>query len=155
MVADSWNRGLRDFHLRAALSLSDRVSRNSLVTQADTISSIPFCSWTRCKSLPPKYYLLLRINLQVLAERFDTYNLTCTATQPLIYEHQSYIELSPDQLFEHPVFNRVKLFIHKDPCELEDFAQRVELEGIVNALFVMNTKRSAIDLLPQLQERYG
>lgn len=153
LVADSWN---------AACVISTFVqlfhsligSRNSLVRKLhNIINSILLLD--EVQSLPPKYYLLLRIIFKVLAERFDTYILTCTATQPFIYEPQSYIELSPDQLFEHPVFNRVKLFIHKDPCELEDFAQRVELEGIDNALFVMNTKRSAIDLYTQLQERYG
>ncbi|MDD2543584.1 MAG: CRISPR-associated helicase Cas3' [Candidatus Cloacimonetes bacterium] len=153
LVADSWN---------AACVISTFVqlfhsligSRNSLVRKLhNIINSILLLD--EVQSLPPKYYLLLRIIFKVLAERFDTYILTCTATQPFIYEPQSYIELSPDQLFEHPVFNRVKLFIHKDPCELEDFAQRVELEGIDNALFVMNTKRSAIDLYTKLQERYG
>lgn len=153
LIADSWN---------AACVISTFVqlfhsligSRNSLVRKLhNIINSILLLD--EVQSLPPKYYPLLRKIFKVLAERFDTYILTCTATQPFIYEPNSYTELSPDRLFDHPVFNRVKLIIHKDPCELEDFAQSIELGDIDNALFVMNTKRSAIDLYTQLQERYG
>lgn len=153
LVADSWN---------AACVISTFVqlfhsligSRNSLVRKLhNIINSILLLD--EVQSLPPKYYPLLRKIFKVLAERFDTYILTCTATQPFIYEPNSYTELSPDLLFDHPVFNRVKLFIHKGLCELEEFAQSVNLDGIDNALFVMNTKRAAIDLYTQLQERYG
>ncbi|HNQ44163.1 MAG TPA: CRISPR-associated helicase Cas3', partial [Candidatus Cloacimonadota bacterium] len=153
LIADSWNAAcvvstfVQLFHSLIG-------TRNSLVRKLhNIINSILLLD--EVQSLPPKYYPLLRQIFKVLAERFDTYILTCTATQPFIFEPNSYTELSPDRLFDHPVFNRVKLYIHKDTCELDDFIEDLDLTGLANALFVMNTKRSAIDLYSKLQERYG
>lgn len=152
LLADSWNAAcvvstfVQLFHSLIG-------SRNSMVRKLhNIINSILLLDEVQC--LPPKYYLLLRRIFAVLAQRFDTYILTCTATQPFIYEPGSYLEISPPQLFDHPVFNRVKLHIHKDICTLEDFVQDLNLTGADNALFVMNTKRSALNLFELLKKQY-
>ena len=152
LLADSWNAAcvvstfVQLFHSLIG-------SRNSMVRKLhNIINSILLLDEVQC--LPPKYYPLLRRIFAVLAQRFDTYILTCTATQPFIYEPESYVEISPPRLFDHPVFNRVNLHIHKDICTLEDFVQDLNLTGVDNALFVMNTKRSALSLYELLKSQY-
>lgn len=153
LLADSWN---------AACVISTFVqlfhsligARNSLVRKLHNIvNSVILLD--EVQSLPPKYYLLLRRIFYVLANRFDTYILTCTATQPFIYEPGSFNEVSPVKLFNHPVLNRVKLFIHRDVCDLKEFASNLDLSKAPNALFVMNTKSSASELFDLLKESYG
>lgn len=107
------------------------------------------------QSLPPKYYPLLRRMFYVLANRFDTYILTCTATQPFIYEPSSFKEISPAGLFEHDVFNRVILNIVRDSQSLIEFAENLELFDVKSALFVVNTKKSANELYELLSGIFG
>ncbi len=152
LIADSWNSAcvistfVQLFHSLIG-------TRNSLVRKLhNIINSIILLD--EVQNLPPKYYPLLRNVFSVLADRFDTYILTCTATQPFIFEPNSYIELTPDQLFQHPVFNRVKLNIHHKTCELKEFVGQLELQGLANALFVVNTKRCAVDLYHMLKAQY-
>lgn len=129
-------------------------SKNSLVRKLHNIvNSIILLD--EVQNLPPKYYLLLRRIFYVLANRFDTYILTCTATQPFIYEPDSFLEISPKGLFDHEVFNRVSLEIVNKTQSIEEFAESLDLEGTLNVLFVLNTKKSAIELYQILQERYG
>ncbi|HHV37803.1 MAG TPA: CRISPR-associated helicase Cas3' [Candidatus Cloacimonetes bacterium] len=153
LIADSWN---------AACVVSSFVqlfhsligSKNSLVRKLHNIvNSIILLD--EVQSLPPKYYPLLRRMFYVLANRFDTYILTCTATQPFIYEPDSFHEISPPSLFDHDVFNRVSLEIVREPQSLEDFAENLKLEDAKSALFVMNTKKSANTLYRLLSEKYG
>ncbi|MCB5251356.1 MAG: CRISPR-associated helicase Cas3' [Candidatus Cloacimonadaceae bacterium] len=153
LVADSWNAAcvvstfVQLFHSLIG-------TRNSMVRKLhNIINSIILLD--EVQSLPPKYYPLLRRIFSVLAERFHTHILTCTATQPFIFEPNTYLEISPQKLFDHPVFNRVKLHIHKSPIDLDTFVQNLELSKADNALFVMNTKRCAIDLFNMLNAEYG
>lgn len=152
LLADSWHAAcvvstfVQLFHSLIG-------SRNSLVRKLhNIINSIILLD--EVQSLPPKYYPLLRQIFAVLAQRFDTPILTCTATQPFIFKPDSYLEISPSNIFDHPVFNRVCLQISAQSSTLEDFAQNLDLEDAHNALFVMNTKRCAIDLYNMLKERY-
>lgn len=152
LLADSWSAAcvvstfVQLFHSLIG-------SRNSMVRKLHNIvNSIILLD--EVQSLPPKYYPLMRKIFSVLANRFDTYILTCTATQPFIYEPSSYSEISPKHLFEHNVFNRVKLYIHEEVVSLDDFVQNLDLRGVKKALFVMNTKKSALDLYKMLKDNY-
>lgn len=152
LLADSWNSAcvvstfVQLFHSLIG-------SRNSLVRKLhNIINSIILLD--EVQSLPAKYYPLLRKVFAILAQRFDTHILTCTATQPFIFAPESYSEISPPGLFDHQVFNRVKLSIAREACTLADFVQNLDLQKADNALFVMNTKRSAIELYQMLKESY-
>lgn len=152
LLADSWNSAcvvstfVQFFHSLIGY-------RNSLVRKLhNIINSIILLD--EVQNLPPKYYPLLRTVFRVLATRFDTVVLSCTATQPYIFEPNTYSEISPPRLFDHPVFNRVKLYVHNQPCSIVDFVEKIDLGGDPNALFVMNTKRSAIDLYHKLKAIY-
>ncbi len=106
------------------------------------------------QSLPAKYFPLMRSMFQILAERFHTYILTCTATHPFIYAPGSYIELCRSIDFNHPVLNRVRLQIMRQKMTVDEFCDSLRLEDIPNALVVMNTKKAAISCYYALQERY-
>ncbi len=153
LIADSWSAAcvvstfVQLFHSLIG-------SQNSLVRKLhNIINSIILLD--EVQSLPPKYYPLLRRIFNVLAQRFDTPILSCTATQPFIFEPDSFLEICPPGLFDHPIFNRVKLEISSQGCTLDEFADQLELDNVHNALFVMNTKRSAIDLFRILKDQYG
>ncbi|MFA6893902.1 MAG: hypothetical protein WCQ38_06560, partial [Synergistaceae bacterium] len=64
-------------------------------------------------------------------------------------------ELSPSRIFESSVFNRVSLQICTNPQTLGEFAQSLDLSNVSSALFVMNTKQSAIDLYNILKQRFS
>jgi CRISPR-associated endonuclease/helicase Cas3 len=152
LLADSWNSAcvvstfVQFFHSLIG-------SRNSLVRKLhNIINSIVLLD--EVQSLPPKYYPLLRRMFSILAQRFDTRILTCTATQPFIFTPKSYAEICPPALFDHPVFNRVKLRISQNASSLEAFVQDLDLSNADNALFVMNTKRCAIRLYGILKDLY-
>lgn len=153
LLADSWNSAcvistfVQLFHSLIG-------ARNSLVRKLhNIINSVILLD--EVQSLPPKYYVLLRRFFYVLSNRFDTYILTCTATQPFIYEPESYIEVCQPDLFHHPILNRVRLTIHHDPIRLEVFVDELDLNNVGNALFVMNTKKSALKLFDLLKQKYN
>ncbi len=153
LIADSWNSAcIVSTFVQLFHSLIG--SRNSLVRKLHNIMN-SIILLDEVQSLPPKYYVLLRRIFAVLAQRFDTYILTCTATQPFIFEPGSFTEVAPDDLFQNQIFNRVKLHLHKEVMTLEAFVESIsDLDSIPNALFVLNTKRCAIELYHMLKERY-
>ncbi|HQG82489.1 MAG TPA: CRISPR-associated endonuclease Cas3'', partial [Caldisericia bacterium] len=75
------------------------------------------------QNLPADYYPLLRVLFKVLAERFDTFILSCSATQPYLFPQDTYIELCEKELFSVPDFNRVKLNIDLKEQTLDEFCQ--------------------------------
>ena len=112
------------------------------------------------QNIPPKYYCLLQVLFKVLAEKFDTYILSCTATQPHIYSPNSYIELSPSSLFDIPDFNRVRIHIspldQNKALDIKDFCKDIiNLEDAESVLIVMNTKRSAIEVYNYIKSNYS
>ncbi len=153
LIADSWEAAcvvstfVQLFHSLIG-------SRNSMVRKLhNIINSIILMD--EVQSLPAKYYPLIRAVFAVLAERFDTYLLTCTATQPYIYKPGSYVELCAQEFFNKPVFNRVKLSIISESHTIDSFCASVlNLDDVQSALLVMNTKRAAIALYKTICDRY-
>lgn len=153
LIADSWEAAcvvstfVQLFHSLIG-------SRNSMVRKLhNIINSIILMD--EVQSLPAKYYPLIRAVFAVLAERFDTYLLTCTATQPCIYKPGSYVELCAQEDFNKPVFNRVKLSIVSELHTIDSFCASVlNLDDVQSTLLVMNTKRAAIALYKTINDRY-
>ncbi len=108
------------------------------------------------QNLPGDYYPLLRVLFKVLAERFDTFILSCSATQPYLFPQDTYIELCQKELFSVPDFNRVKLNINLKEQTLDEFCQNcLELGDSKSILIVMNTKRSALAVYDFLLSKYS
>jgi CRISPR-associated endonuclease/helicase Cas3 len=102
------------------------------------------------QNIDPNYYLLLRRALAVLGERFHTYFLLVTATQPEILDRDRghpcpVVEAS--HYLAHPLFNRVRLSVHRQPQTVAQFRQAFcrEFSG-KNCLLVLNTRGSALSL---------
>jgi CRISPR-associated endonuclease/helicase Cas3 len=106
------------------------------------------------QALPPEYYLLIQKIFKVMGERFHTYFLLMTATQPPIFPKNEAIEIIQDsKSFQHAVFNRVRLKIERDEKCIADFANDLSESIKYNSvLIVMNTRRSALNLFKILKE---
>lgn len=107
------------------------------------------------QNLPPGYHRLVRRVFRVLAERFDTYFVLMTATQPEIFDQREAVELGDAAFFEHELFNRVKGEYRPEQCRVDQFPRIFNdtFDG-QNALVVTNTKRSALDIYHRLNDRY-
>ncbi len=153
LVAESWSSAcVASTFVQLFHSLIG--NRNSMVRKLhNIINSIIVLD--EVQSLPPKYYPLIQRFFSVLANRFDTYILTCTATQPFIYESGSYIELCENKLFDHAVFNRVQLTIHPEPWEIDSFCTECfSVAEESNALIVVNTKKTAMCVYKTISKHY-
>ncbi len=108
------------------------------------------------QNINPDYYRLLKDIFHILGKRFHTYFLLTTATQPEIFdiEKSKPIPLVDSAFYtDHPLFNRVKLQIEKQPQTLGDFKQRFcrEFTG-ENCLIVLNTKGAAEEMYRFIRE---
>ncbi|MER3447653.1 MAG: CRISPR-associated helicase Cas3' [Candidatus Dadabacteria bacterium] len=98
------------------------------------------------QAIPHKYWLLMHEVIQVLAEKFNTYFIFVTATEPLIFKREEVRSLvNRDKYFRK--LNRVTLkpFISdtKTVGEFVDWAIPEVLESDKRFLFIFNTISSA------------
>jgi CRISPR-associated endonuclease/helicase Cas3 len=108
------------------------------------------------QNINPDYYQLLKDIFHILGERFHTYFLLTTATQPEIFdlEKSKPIPLVNSAFYNnHHLFNRVKLGVEKQPRTLTEFKQRFcqEFTG-ENCLIVLNTKGAAEEMYRFIRE---
>jgi CRISPR-associated endonuclease/helicase Cas3 len=108
------------------------------------------------QNINPEYYYLLRKILAVLGEKFNTYFLLITATQPIILDSQTCrpVPLIKKQKYmEHNLFNRVVLKVIKGPQYLKDFQNDfcAKFAG-ENCLIVLNTKKAAVSLFQYIKK---
>jgi CRISPR-associated endonuclease/helicase Cas3 len=108
------------------------------------------------QNINPDYYQLLKDIFHILGERFHTYFLLTTATQPKIFDIDKSKPISlVDSTFytNHHLFNRVKLRVEKQPQTLTEFKQRFcrEFNG-ENCLIVLNTKGAAEEMYRYIKE---
>lgn len=100
------------------------------------------------QNINPEYYSLLKRTLTVLGEKFNTYFLLITATQPEILDREKVVDVVDSKKYmEHELFNRVKLIYNKQITTVDAFQKWfVETFDKENALIVVNTKKTAINL---------
>jgi CRISPR-associated endonuclease/helicase Cas3 len=108
------------------------------------------------QNVNPDYYQLLKKVFHILGERFHTYFLLTTATQPEIFdlERSKPISLVDSAGYTgHSLFNRVKLIVEKEPQLLATFKERFcsEFDGD-NCLLVLNTKKAAEEMFRFIKE---
>ncbi len=108
------------------------------------------------QNIPVNFYQVAGQVLRVLAERFNTYILLMTATQPDIISGPEVVNLVNDRKYaEDPVFARVNLKILNDlnPFSIDEFVDFFEHNfGEDNCLIVCNTIRSALDLYEKIND---
>jgi len=102
------------------------------------------------QNLPPEYHKLIGEIFQILAERFDTYIIFMTATQPNIIDAEKATSLvDTEKYFNHEIFNRVNVSLlnNLESLSHEDILNHVENNHHEDSfLFVCNTKRCTIEL---------
>ena len=108
------------------------------------------------QNINPEYYYLLRKILAVLGEKFNTYFLLITATQPIILDSQTCRPvplIKKQEYMEHNLFNRVVLKVIKGPQYLKDFQNDfcAKFTG-ENCLIVLNTKKAAVSLFQYIEK---
>ncbi len=105
------------------------------------------------QSIPHKYWLVLKEILIKMAERFNFYVILSTATQPFIFEKNSFTEiLNSKPYFE--VLNRYEIKIDKTPKTINDLYDSLHIEKDKRYLFIMNTVGSAKDFFSLLKKDY-
>jgi CRISPR-associated endonuclease/helicase Cas3 len=115
------------------------------------------------QNIPVEYWKLVGNMLKMLAEELNCCIILMTATKPLIFDENDYVELLTDSqlIFKHPVFNRTKLIplinneVEKEyPETLDEF--KIYLKNNLNpdksTLIVMNTIDSSLSIHNYLQE---
>lgn len=111
------------------------------------------------QNVSPGYYYLLRVLFKVLAERFKTYIVLCTATQPYLFESTSKsdndVELSDLAYFQNPVVNRVKMIYEPEKVKLSDYLETIGTIEFDNLLLILNTKTAVKQAYETLSEEYG
>ena len=105
------------------------------------------------QSVPHKYWLVLKKVLTQMAERFNFYVIFSTATQPFIFDKNSFTEiLNSKPYFE--ILNRYEIKIDKTPKTVNDLYDNLQLEKDKRYLFIMNTVKSAKELFGLLKKDY-
>lgn len=129
-------------------------NRNSLVRKFyHIVNSVILLD--EIQNLDAQYYLLLRKIFKVLSQRFNTYVLLCTATQPFIFEPGTYVELGLESMFREELFNRVSLTCHPGPIERESLVKMVSNLEFSSLLVVVNTRKTALALYDSLRSTYS
>lgn len=108
------------------------------------------------QNINPDYYELLKKVFHILGERFHTYFLLTTATQPEIFDlaRSKPISLVDSSRYTgDSLFNRVKLIVEKETQLLATFKERFsnEFNGD-NCLVVLNTKKAAEEMFHFIKE---
>jgi len=104
-----------------------------------------------------KYWALLDKVFNILSERFNIYFILMTATQPLIFKESKAIELSNSNFFENKLFSKkVDFEIFNQPMTITDLFEKFKVnfeQNIKNKyLFILNTKKSSLELFNQIEE---
>ncbi len=97
------------------------------------------------QNIPIKYWKLLNVVLHDFAEYFNSRIILMTATKPLIFSKNEFIELVDDyeKYFKLDELNRVSLNIDFNKQTIEEFADKINFQNYDSYLFVFNTIGSA------------
>ncbi|MFW6047305.1 MAG: CRISPR-associated helicase Cas3', partial [Candidatus Woesearchaeota archaeon] len=131
--------------------------KNSFMNKFHNIvNSIIILDEVQCIDL--KYWEIIRDLFKQLGEKFNIYFIFVTATQPLIFDKADIKELGmPEEFFNNPVFNRVKVNENLEKSQtIDEFYENFKLNEVDNLknryLFVLNTKRSSLNLYKKFRE---
>ena len=108
------------------------------------------------QSIDPDYYLLIKEVFKILAERFNTYFLLMTATQPKIFPETKITNVvNSENFMTNEIFDRVKIHIDLAEITLDDFTQYFTSNfSEENCLIVFNTKNMAIEFYKKIKDEF-
>lgn len=95
------------------------------------------------QAIPPRYWLLIKYILAELLEKFNSYIIFSTATEPLIFERDKLFYLN-DRNKYFSSLNRVSLKVDIEKNKtLEQFANEIKIEKHKSYLIILNTIEQA------------
>jgi len=108
------------------------------------------------QNIDPNYYLLIREVFKILAEKFNTYFLLMTATQPKIFpENKISNVVNPNKFMTDEFFDRVRLHIDLAEKTLDDFSKYFTNNfSDNNCLIVFNTKKMAVEFYEEIKKEF-
>jgi len=105
------------------------------------------------QSIPIKYWQLIRKLMIELVNKFNSYLIFVTATQPMIFEQEEFYELSEPEKY-HSQLNRVEIIPDvRVPITIEEMVEKFEF-GKNSILFVLNTIDCAKDTFNLIRQRW-
>lgn len=109
------------------------------------------------QNIDPDFFNLIQAALKILGERFNTYFVLVTATQPKIIKSRDIIPLiGDDRYMEADLFNRVRLTVKPEPITIDLFCSDflASFTG-KNCLIVVNTINFAQQIYNQLNDNFS
>ena len=119
------------------------------------------------QALPPRLYGFFVAYLRKFCEKFDSYVIISTATQPNFELPKNNIEaqnffpdykkptpLLPLSYFDNILFNRYLIEFEKEPIDLETLKESI-IEENQSVLIILNTIDDTKELFKKLQEEFG
>jgi CRISPR-associated endonuclease/helicase Cas3 len=116
------------------------------------------------QALPPRLYGFFVAYLNKFCEKFDSYAIISTATQPnfnipqnnpnankFFPDYKTPTPLLPLSYFENDLFNRYQIEFNKEPIELEILKEQILLEN-QSTLIILNTIDDTIELFKLLKD---
>jgi len=104
------------------------------------------------QTIPLKLWEVTKRTLLELSERLDFYLIFMTATKPMLFEKEQYIELAGKEFFKGLNRYHVRVEIEKSRT-LKELAEEFEPESGKRYLFITNTIRSSQKLYELLKEK--
>jgi len=110
------------------------------------------------QNIPVNFYQVAGKVLNIFAERFNTYILLMTATQPDILSGENVVNLIDDKKYaEDPIFDRVniKILNQLKPFSIDEFIEYFDYNfSSDNCLIVCNTINSALEIYDRLNNLF-
>jgi len=124
-------------------------NKNSLIRKFhNLINSIIILD--EIQTIPHKYWRLISESLKFLTNKFNSYIILVTATQPLIFEEKEIKELVENKEKYFKEIDRVNLNINLNVLHINEFkniiAEDLNKNKDKNILIVLNTIKSSIDI---------
>jgi CRISPR-associated endonuclease/helicase Cas3 len=109
------------------------------------------------QSIPHKYWYLVNKIFKFLANECNIYFILTTATLPMIFEENEYVELLDDRKYYFSKLNRIKMKIHKNNIGIDEFIELIDNDITNNPdkdfLIVLNTIKSSKEVYNLLKEK--
>jgi len=105
------------------------------------------------QSIPIKYWYLLREIFKELVEKFNTYIIFSTATQPLIFNKDETFNLINTEDYFTKLNRTILIPRLNESLLLEEFLENIELKSDKSYMFIFNTINSAQKFYNLLKEK--